>query len=147
MKKLQPQRSPVFFLAGHNVVLHVKEPYKIQQQMIESENFVPEAFIIHQLQGENPLSMQGLVLHASKDKVLVPPFNWKDRANLDMLLSPEDEEGGDDDDWEDDDEEDWDEDDDEDWDEDDEEEWDEDDDEEEWDDDEDEDWDEDGEAE
>jgi hypothetical protein len=159
--KIESQKQPehVFFLATENIFIHVNQPFKIQQEMIETRNFIPEAFMIHQIQEskQNDIDCNSFLKIARGEK-LMPALEletWdKDEELLmwDSPLSLEDDGGDEDEDW-DEDEEDWDE-EDEDWDEEDEDwdeeddEWDEDEDEfDEEDDDDDEDWGEDEEAE
>ena len=132
----QKRHEHILFLATENVILHVNQPYKIRHDMIESKNFIPEAFLIHQFQDSKHLAIHSLTarLGEGNDRSLFPdpanlydPFPAGSRGEITSYFSDEDDE---DEDWDDEDEE-WDEDEDEDWDEEDEE-WD--DDEEEWDD-------------
>lgn len=139
MKKLRPQRHDVLYLATNRVMYPVKEPYKIQEQMIEMKNFVPEAFIIHQFQEYKDLEMECYdYIRVSKGDILMPSDHVDPNVDPDQFLSvtgdeDEDDDFDDDDDWDDDEEdEDWDE-DDEDWDDDEDEDWDDED--EDWDDD------------
>lgn len=44
----QKRHEHMLFLATENVIVHVNQPYKIRQDMIESKNFIPEAFLMHQ---------------------------------------------------------------------------------------------------
>ena len=151
--KMEPQKPQqhVLFLATENVILHVNQPFKIRHEMIETKNFIPEAFLIHQFND----SGDSAVLN------VLPGINALTKSNRDMLstLNPfgltlsdpfrkdvayfSDEDDDEDEDWDeedeewDDEDEEWDE-EDEDWDEEDED-WDEDDDdtdEEDWTDDE-----------
>src|SRR5437763_13966487 len=122
MKKLsQEPQEHVFFLATENLVLRVKEPYRIQQQMIEMKNFVPEAFMIHHFQESKEAALDcNNYLKLSRGEMIVPPSLFDPRnSQSDLWMAPG--EDGDDDDWEDDDDE-WEDDDDDD------DEWDEDDD-------------------
>jgi hypothetical protein len=152
--KIESQKQPehVFFLATENIFIHVNQPFKIQQEMIETRNFIPEAFMIHQIQEskQNGIDCNSFLKIARGEK-LMPALEvetWERSEELlmnwDSPLSLEDDGGDEDEDW-DEDEEDWDE-EDEDWDEEDEDwddeddEWDEDEDEFDEDDDEDEDW-------
>jgi hypothetical protein len=150
--KIESQKHPdhVFFLATENIFIHVNQPFKIQQEMIETRNFIPEAFMIHQIQEskQNDIDCNSFLRIARGEK-LMPALEletWEKDEELFIYNTPFSlEDDGDDEDW-DEDEEDWDE-EDEDWDEEDEEwdeedeDWDEDD--EEFDEDEDEDWEED----
>jgi hypothetical protein len=152
-KESQRRNDDVFFLATQNVAVHVREPYRIQSDFIETENFVPEAFMMHHLQRKDSLSVDPgvplaegwlaqlnplLQMQTDYTSPISAPF-VKD-GELELLRDDVDEDA-EEEDWDDEDEEDeeWDE-DEEDWDED-EEDWDED--EDEWDEDEDEDEDED----
>ncbi|HKZ40155.1 MAG TPA: hypothetical protein VJ044_04285 [Candidatus Hodarchaeales archaeon] len=141
MKKELPRtQDDLFFVAGQNVAIQWKEPYKIRKDMIETRNFVPQAFLITSL-----LNEKGNVAKDEKHLTLCEgEISMADKLSSEFIGSMKmdssffqttarymlDEEN-------DGDEEDWDE-EDEDWDDEDEEEWDED--EEDWD--EDEDWDE-----
>lgn len=139
MKKQPQQLDDVFYLATDRVMVPVKEPYRIQERMIEMKNFVPEAFIIHQFQEYNDLEMECYdYIRVSKGDVLMPSHNSDLNRTPDPCLPFRGEDDDkDDDDWDDEDD-DWD-DDDEDWDEDDED-WDDEDEDEDWDDEDDEDW-------
>jgi hypothetical protein len=153
----QKQQHHVFFLATENVFIHVNEPFKIQQDMIETRNFIPEASMIRHFQEYNKAGIDCYsFLKLTKGEKLMPAFealSIEDSELFSGVVSPfslADEDDTEDEDWDEDDE-DWD-DEDEDWDEDDEE-WD-DEEEEEWEDeededleDEDEDWEEDEEEE
>jgi len=156
MRKEYQNQDELFFLATDAVVIRCKQPYKIQEEIIETENFVPEAFVIHHFQKENSGALNSTGEPMSQGELLLRQFEFQPEmiAGSNSDSSPSKglyklENGGDDDeeDWDEEDD-DWDEDeeDEEDW-EDDEEEWDEDD--EDWDEDEeeDEDWDEDAEKE
>jgi hypothetical protein len=138
----QKKQEHVFFLAAENLVLHVKEPFRIRQDMIEGKNFVPEAFLMHHFQ-ENKYEAIPYCNHFkfSKGEMLMSALNTEARegsarfSKVESPFSPDripqqmkDDEDEEDEDWDDEDE-DWD-DEDEDWDEEDED----------WDD-EDEDWD------
>lgn len=146
----QKQQHHVFFLATENVFIHVNEPFRIQQDMIESRNFIPEASMIRHFQEYNKAGIDCYsFLKLTKGDKLMPAFEavtMDDSELFTEVVSPfslaDDDFDEDEEDWDDEDEE-WDE-EDEDWDEDDED-WDEDD--EDWDDDDDdadddEDWDE-----
>jgi hypothetical protein len=123
------------------LVLHVNEPFRIRQEIIETKNFVPEAFIIHHFQDSRYNSFPYCnYLKLSKGEMFMSaldPEVKKGSRQFSQVESPfspdnlflrfKDDEDEEDDDW--DDEEDWD-DEDEDW----------DDEDEDWDD-EDEDWD------
>ena len=131
----------LFLRASENLALFLEQPYRVMSEFIETENFVPEAFVIHQFQrsdnGENlPAASLELLGTAQLDCGLEASYLTQADSRLAVDKNSEGNGDGDEDD------EDWDEDDD-DWDEDEDfnedEEWDEDD--EEWD--EDEDWDED----
>ncbi|HSE40771.1 MAG TPA: hypothetical protein VLH08_08400 [Acidobacteriota bacterium] len=152
--KIESQKHPdhVFFLATENIFIHVNQPFKIQQEMIETRNFIPEAFMIHQIQESKQYDIDcNSFLKIARGEKLMPALeleNFEKDEELFIYNTPfslEDDGDDEDEDW-DEDEEDWDE-EDEDWDEEDEEwddedeDWDEDD--EEFDEDEDEDWDED----
>ena len=53
MKKELPRtQDDLFFVAGQNVAIQWKEPYKIRKDMIETRNFVPQAFLITSLLNE-----------------------------------------------------------------------------------------------
>lgn len=142
-RDVERNEDSLFLRASENLALFLEQPYKIMNEFIETENFVPEAFVIHQFQRSHntentPVESLELLGTTHMDCGLeVSHLSHTDS----LLATPKDSEGNgdgdkgkDDDDWDEDDD-DWDEDDD--FDED--EEWDEDD--EEWD--EDEDWDED----
>jgi len=156
----QKQQEHVFFLATENIFIHVNKPFRIQQEMIETRNFIPEALMIQQIQESKRAEIDcNSFLKVTRGEKLMAGLEselWKMEDELleQKILSLADEEdqnGGDEEDWDeedddfDDEDEDWDE-EDEDWDEEDED-WD---DEDEFDDDdeeEDEDWDEDEEEE
>ena len=138
----QKRNEHILFLATENVILHVNQPYKIRQDMIESKNFIPEAFLMHQFHDSRELGIQTFTGKLGEENrpglmagFAIPFDPFGTRGEGISYLSDEDEG---DDDWDDEEDEDWDE-EDEDWDEEDEE-WDDED--EEWDD-EDEDFDED----
>lgn len=141
-RDLERNEENLFLRASENLALFLEQPYKIMNEFIETENFVPEAFVIHQFQrsdnSENaPLASLELLGTSQLDCGILEASYLSQTDSL--LAVPKNSEGNgdgdeDDKDWDEDDD-DWDE--DEDFDED--EEWDEDD--EEWD--EDEDWDED----
>ncbi len=145
MKRDVERNEENLFLRASNLALFLEQPYKIMNEFIETENFVPEAFVIHQFQrsdnSENTAVTSLELLNTQLDCGLESSY----LSHTDSLLAvPKNSEGNgdgdeDDKDWDEDDD-DWDE--DEDFDED--EEWDEDD--EEWDED-DEEWDEDDEEE
>lgn len=144
MREQSPKfQDNLFFHAAANVVLRCNRPFRIQTTMIETQNFIPEASVIHSLHGNDVVGLnrwnstmgpKGEMWMPALDQETVDRYYWTDSANPIHPALFRDEEDDDDFDEED---EDWDEDeDDEDWDEDDED-WDEDD--EDWD--EDEDWD------
>lgn len=125
----------ILFLATENVILHVNQPYTIRQDMIESKNFIPEAFLMHQFHESKDFGIQSLRTKLSEEVPGGPagpatpfdPFSrFVTRGEEVSYFSDEDDE---DEDWDEDEDEDWDE-EDEDWDEEDEE-WDDED--EEWD--------------
>ena len=139
MKNLSQFPEDMYYLATDRVMLHVKEPYRIQKEMIEMKNFVPEAFMIHQFQEYKNLEMECYdCIRAPKTAGAFPAPDLNSFVDADPFrLAPDDDD--EDDDWDDEDE-DWDEEgEDEDWDEEDED-WDEEDEDEDWDE-EDEDWD------
>ena len=132
----------LFFLATENVVIHVKERYQIQEGIIEIRNFVPEAFLIHQVQNENR-KQRDFVIEGGMPMMLVErvgdtiieginPGESLPLKRHHLELGDQDDDDKkpdeDDEDWDEEDE-DWDE-EDEDWDEDVDEDWDEDDEEE-----------------
>ena len=138
------RQEHLFFLATENVFIHVNRPYKIQNEMIETINFVPDASIIRSFHELNKSGFDCYnFLRLPKGEMLMSLFDpelRKTSAPFSALESPfllaDDED--DDEDWDEEDE-DWDdEDEDEDWDDEDDEDWDDEDDED-WDD-EDEDW-------
>ena len=156
----QKQQEHVFFLATENIFIHVNKPFRIQQEMIESRNFIPEALMIQQIQESKRAEIDcNSFLKVTRGEKLMAGLESKLWKMEDELLDQKflsladdaDEDGGDEEDWDEEDE-DWDE-EDEDWDDEDED-WDEED--EDWDDedevddddeDEEEDWDEDEEEE
>lgn len=140
MKKMsQTPDNNMLYLATDRIMFHVREPYRIQEEMIEMKNFVPEAFMIYQFQEYRDLELECYdCIRVAKRNVPVSVQNSQPNQPESFMVSDGD---GDDEDWDDDDE-DWDDEDDEDWDEDDEEDWD-DEDEEDWDDEDDEDFDDD----
>jgi hypothetical protein len=155
----QKQQEHVFFLATENIFIHVNKPFKIQQEMIETRNFIPEALMIQQIQESKRAEIDcNSFLKVTRGEKLMSGLEselWKMEDELldqkFLSLADEEDEDGDEEDWDEEDE-DWDE-EDEDWDDEDED-WDEED--EDWDDedefeddeeDEDEDWDEDEEEE
>jgi hypothetical protein len=155
----QKQQEHVFFLATENIFIHVNKPFRIQHEMIESRNFIPEALMIQQIQESKRAEIDcNSFLKVTRGEKLMAGLEfelWKMEDDLldqkFLSLADEDEEDNDEEDWDDEDE-DWDE-EDEDWDDEDED-WDEED--EDWDDedeldddedDEEEDWDEDEEEE
>ncbi len=154
----QKQQEHVFFLATENIFIHVNKPFRIQHEMIETRNFIPEALMIQQIQESKRAEIDcNSFLKVTRGEKLMAGLEselWKMEDELldqkFLSLADEDEEGNGEEDWdeEDDDfdeeEDDWD-DEDEDWDEEDED-WD-DEDELDDDDDDEEDWDEDEEEE
>lgn len=128
----QPQaQEQFFFLATANVAVHVKNPFQIDRGIIETENFVPEALMIHHLQGESEMTQTSESF--TEDLPVLELESWTVPSTATSFYSDsyriecksDDEDNDEDEDW-DEDEEDWDEDiDEEDWDEEDEE-WDED---------------------
>jgi hypothetical protein len=141
------EQEHLFFLATDNVFIHVNRPYRIQDQMIETTNFVPDASIIRSFHELNESGFDCYnFLRLPKGEMLMPPIDPEHRktsAPSSCLESPfllaDDDEDDDDEDWDEEDE-DWDEEDeDDDWDDEDDEDWDDEDDD--WDDEEDEDWD------
>ncbi len=154
----QKQQEHVFFLATENIFIHVNKPFRIQHEMIESRNFIPEALMIQQIQESKRAEIDcNSFLKVTRGEKLMAGLEselWKMEDELldqnFLSLADEDEEDNDEEDWDEEDE-DWDE-EDEDWDDEDED-WDEED--EDWDDedelddddDEEEDWDEDEEEE
>jgi hypothetical protein len=151
----KPQRF-LFLPAAEKMFIPVVERFKVQEEMIETKNFVPEALMIYHFQDINRSikSFCGITRVSEGDERMLSmlakpgdssnPFD-EEEPFLYLAKKAKDEEEADDD--EDDDEE-WDDededDDDEDWDEDvEDDDWEDDD--EEWDEDEDEDWDEDDE--
>ena len=132
----QKRNEHILFLATENVILHVNQPYKIRQDMIESKNFIPEAFLMHQFHDSKEFGVPTFAGRPGEENksglgafpTPYDPFSpFVTRGEGVSYLSDEDEG---DDDWDDEEDEDWDE-EDEDWDEEDEE-WDDED--EEWDD-------------
>lgn len=154
----QKQQEHVFFLATENIFIHVNKPFRIQHEMIESRNFIPEALMIQQIQESKRAEIDcNSFLKVTRGEKLMAGLEselWKMEDELldqkFLSLADEDEGDSDEEDWDEEDEdwdeedEDWDE-EDEDWDEEDED-WDDEDDLDEDDDDE-EDWDEDEEEE
>ena len=129
----QKRQEHILFLATENVILHVNQPYRIRQDMIETKNFIPEAFLMHQFHDSKEISLGAFSQRfgdGSASSVFASyatpsePASSIPGSDVTTYLSDEDE---DDEDWDDEDEE-WDDED---------EEWDDED--EEWDD-EDEDW-------
>jgi hypothetical protein len=155
----QKQQEHVFFLATENIFIHVNKPFRIQQEMIESRNFIPEALMIHQIQESKRAEIDcNSFLKVTRGEKLMAGLEsevWKIEDEIwnqnSISLAEGDGDDSDEEEWDDDDEdwdeedEDWDE-EDEDWDEEDEE-WDEEDEFDDEDEDEDEDWDEDEEEE
>lgn len=141
MKKMsQSLDNNMLYFATDRVMFHVREPYRIQEEMIEMKNFVPEAFMIHQFQEYRDLEMECYdCIRVSKTGERSGPVSHPVQVDG-FKLGDED---GDDDNWDDEDD-DWDDEDDEDWDEDDEDDWDDEDDED-WDDEDDDDFDDDAE--
>lgn len=156
IKAWQTPQQTLFLLAPEKQLIPVVDTYRVQEEMIETKNFVPEALMIYHFQDINRNRMtwtEFLKVSEGDKRMLDMHVKFGDCSNpLDgetfLVLSDrvqakdEKEDGGDEDeDWEDEDDEDGDE--DEDWDDDldEDEDWDEDD--EEWDDDEDEEWDDD----
>jgi hypothetical protein len=129
----QKRQEHILFLATENVILHVNQPYKIRQDMIESRNFIPEAFLMHQFHDTKEMDLGSFPQHPAEgpvSRLLLGSGTTLDPANSSNNFTnyfSDEEEDDDDEDWDDEDEE-WDEDD---------EEWDDED--EDWDD-EDEDW-------
>lgn len=126
----QKRHEHILFLATENVILHVNQPYKIRQDMIESKNFIPEAFLMHQLLdskngGFN--TFPNRLGEGGAAGILAAYSNQTDPRAFPPITNYFSDEEDDDEDWDDEDE-DWDDED---------EEWDDED--EEWDD-EDEDW-------
>ena len=154
----QKRQDHVFFLATENIFIHVNKPFRIQHEMIESRNFIPEALLIQQIQESKRAEIDcNSFLKVTRGEKLMAGLEselWKMEDELldqkILSLADEDEEGNDEEDWDEEDDEfdeeddDWD-DEDEDWDEEDED-WD-DEDELDEDDDDEEDWDEDEEEE
>jgi hypothetical protein len=155
----QKQQEHVFFLATENIFIHVNKPFRIQHEMIESRNFIPEALMIQQIQESKRAEIDcNSFLKVTRGEKLMAGLEFELWKMEDELLDQKflsladdaDEDGGDEEDWDEEDE-DWDE-EDEDWDDEDED-WDEED--EDWDDedeldedeDDEEDWDEDEEEE
>ncbi len=140
-RDVERNEENLFLRASENLALFLEQPYQIMNEFIETENFVPEAFVIHRFQSSHnaensPVASMELLGSTHMDCRMEA---WHLSPTDSLLTAPKDSGGNgdgdeDDEDWDEDDD-DWDE--DEDFDED--EEWDEDD--EEWD--EDEDWDED----
>jgi hypothetical protein len=140
----QKKQEHVFFLATENLVLHVNEPFRIRQDMIEMKNFVPEAFIMHHFQESKYEAIPYCnYLKLSKGEMLMSGLDPETRegsgrfSKVESPFSPDkipqqlkDDEDEEDEDWDDEEDEDWD-DEDEDWDDEEDEDWD----------DEDEDWD------
>jgi hypothetical protein len=153
----QKQQEHVFFLATENIFIHVNKPFRIQHEMIESRNFIPEALMIQQIQESKRAEIDcNSFLKVTRGEKLMAGLEfelWKMEDELleQKFLSLADEEDNDEEDWDEEDE-DWDEEDedwddeDEDWDEEDED-WDDEDEFDEDEDDEEEDWDEDEEEE
>lgn len=154
----QKQQEHVFFLATENIFIHVNKPFRIQQEMIESRNFIPEALMIQQIQESKRAEIDcNSFLKVTRGEKLMAGLEselWKMEDELldqKLLSLADDEEDNDEEDWDEEDE-DWDEEDedwddeDEDWDEEDED-WDDEDEFDEDEDDEEEDWDEDEEEE
>jgi hypothetical protein len=154
----QKQQEHVFFLATENIFIHVNKPFRIQHEMIESRNFIPEALMIQQIQESKRAEIDcNSFLKVTRGEKLMAGLEfelWKMEDELldqKFLSLADDEEDNDEEDWDEEDE-DWDEEDedwddeDEDWDEEDED-WDDEDEFDEDEDDEEEDWDEDEEEE
>ena len=153
----KPPRPPIFY-AGPKQLIPIVDNYRVQEEMIETKNFVPEALMFYHFQDINRTGMKyaGLLKVSEGDKRMLEmhvkfgsdsnPFD-DDQLYLSLAKS-KDEEKKDDEDEEDDDEE-WEEgeEDEEDWDDEDADDEDWDDEDEDWDEDEDEDWDEDEEGE
>lgn len=132
-------QDQVFFLAGANMPIPWKQPYRIQEEIIETTNYLPEVFALacQMSQHGDAIMDQWIEIKESAESILSetdPVWSFveeqqtlqREKSHIQLKEDDEDE--------------DWDEEEDEDWDEDeDEEEWDED---EDWDEDE-EDWDED----
>lgn len=138
MKKMsQLLDNNMLYLATDRVMLHVREPYRIQEEMIEMRNFMPEAFMIHQFREYRDLEMECYdCIRVAKNEASAGLFH-SNPGPINLADDDEDDDSwdDDDDDWDDEDEEDWDEDDDEDWDDEDDEDWDEDDEDDDWEDD------------
>lgn len=152
IKMWQKPQQTLFLLAAEKQLIPVVDTFRVQEEMIETKNFVPEALMIYHFQDikRSGMTCAGFSEVSEGDKRMLDmhvkfgtssnPFDVKEPF-LFLVKKAKDEDEADDDDEED---EDWDEDDDDD----DDEEWDEDveeddweDDDEEWDEDEDEDWD------
>jgi len=140
----QNQQDLFFFRANDQVAVRLEEQFKVHPEIIETENYVSESFIIHHYQILNQwnhhndatkkgeLWMRDFEVRTEDDlKLSVSGIADFFRDDLAIMAKEDDE----DEDWDEDDDEEWDDDDDAD-----EDEWDED--EEDWDED-DEDWDED----
>lgn len=151
IKMWQKPQQTLFLLAAEKQLIPVVDPFRVQEEMIETKNFVPEALMIYHFQDikRSEMICAGFSEVSEGDKRMLDmhvkfgassnPFD-ENEPFLFLAKKAKDEDEADDDD---EDDEDWDEDDD-----DDDEEWDEDveeddweDDDEEWDEDEDEDWD------
>jgi hypothetical protein len=155
IKAWQKPQQTLFLLAAEKQLVPVVDRYRVQEEMIETKNFVPGAFMIYHFQDINRtgLTCAGLLKVSEGDKrMLEMHVKFGDRSNpfdeeesflfrSDRVHAKDEKKDGDEDDEE------WDEEDedeeDEEWDEDldEDEEWDDED--EEWDDDEDEEWDDD----
>src|SRR5262245_22707687 len=155
IKAWQKPPRPHFYFSGAKQLIPIVETYRVQPEMIETKNFVPEALMFYHFQDINRTGMKyaGLLKVSEGDKRMLEMHvkfgsdsNPFDEDQLYLFLSKakddeKDEDDEDDEEWEEgeEDEEDWDDEDvdDEDW----------DDEDEDWDEDEDEDWDEDEEGE
>jgi hypothetical protein len=138
----------LYFHAGNQLVVCRKKPYQIDHNLIEMQNYLPEAFIFHHFQTENQRIRYTDALNqgeARMSEMDVKTDGILDSSiqaglafsadDLRLFAKLSDDEDEDDEDWdEEDDEEDWDEDeyDEDEWDED-EEDWDEDEEDEDWD--------------
>jgi hypothetical protein len=146
IKAWQRPQQTLFLVTEEKQLIPVVDVFRVQEEMIETKNFVPEALMIYHFQDINRtgITCTDLLKVSEGDRRMldlrvkfgdyVNPFD--DEESFLSLAKKDDEKGGDDEEGDD---EEWDEEDDDDEDE---EEWDEDLDEEEWDED-DEDWDED----
>jgi hypothetical protein len=157
IKAWQKPPRPHFYFSGAKQLIPIVENYRVQEEIIETKNFVPEALMIYHFQDINRTGMKyaGLLKVSEGDKRMLEMHvkfgsdsNPFDDDQLYLFLSKSKDEEKDDKDEEDDDEE-WEEgeEDEEDWDDEDVDDEDWDDEDEDWDEDEDEDWDEDEEGE